>query len=68
LRSTSGFPSLSTELNTSMMSGFSPSLLKIFCEKGMDALKTATSPWSILEESLQNDRYQILHEKLLEVL
>ena len=50
------------------MSGFSPSLLKIFCEKGMDALKTATSPWSILEESLQNDRYQILHEKLLEVL
>jgi len=67
LRSTSGFPSLSSDKNTSMMSGFSPALLKIFCEKGIDALQTF-SPWGILEESLKNERYQILHDKIIEVL
>lgn len=67
LRSTSGFPSLSSAANTSMMSGFSPALLKIFCEKGMDALQTC-SPWGLLEESLQNERYQVLQNKITATL
>jgi hypothetical protein len=59
LRSTSGFPSMSSQPNVSMMSGFSPALLNMFCEKGIDALKTAT-PWTILTESLENERYNKL--------
>ena len=59
LRSTSGFPSLSSQNNCSMMSGFSPSLLNIFCDEGLSALQTCT-PWSILVNSLDNERYDIL--------
>ena len=59
LRSTSGFPSLSTKKNTSMMSGFSPALLNLFCEEGINALNSCT-PWSLLLKSLDNDRYKIL--------
>lgn len=56
LRSTSGFPSLSKQKNTSMLSGFSPMLLNLFCEKGIDCLEDFT-PWAILKESLNNPRY-----------
>lgn len=65
LRSTSGFPSLANQSNASMMSGFSPALLNVFCEQGIDALQSAT-PWSMLEKSLDNKRYAILGDKLLE--
>ena len=57
LRSTSGFPTLSSKPNTSMMSGFSPALLNVFCEKGLEALQTAT-PWNMMLETLDNDRYR----------
>lgn len=63
LRSTSGFPSLSTQPNTSMMSGFSPALLNLFCDQGLEALQTCT-PWSLLEKSLANERYKIMSDKL----
>ena len=63
LRSTSGFPCLSYQTNVSMMSGFSPALLNVFCEKGLDALQSCT-PWSILVECLDNPRYTILSDKL----
>ena len=56
LRSTTGFPCLSNEKCASMMSGFSPSLLNLFCEKGLEALETAT-PWNMLVESLNHPRY-----------
>lgn len=56
LRSTSGFPSLSTQKNASMMSGFSAALLNLFCEEGMNALQSCT-PWSLLTKSLENERY-----------
>ena len=56
LRGTSGFPCLSSENGASMMSGFSPSLLNLFCEKGAEALEAAT-PWNMLLESLNNERY-----------
>jgi Mg-chelatase subunit ChlD len=59
LRSTSGFPSLANQKNTSMMSGFSPALLNLFCDQGMEALQSCT-PWGLLNKSLENDRYKIM--------
>lgn len=56
LRSTGGFPALSSHKNVSMLSGFSPTLLNSFCTKGVDALKDA-EPWSLLVEQLHNQRY-----------
>ena len=67
LRSTGGFPSLSTQQNASMMSGFSPALLNLFCEKGLDSLQSCT-PWSILEQTLENERYKIMSNKINEEL
>ena len=62
LRSTSGFPLMSTQGNASMLSGFSPALLNLFCDQGVDALQACT-PWSILTQSLENERYKILGDK-----
>jgi hypothetical protein len=63
LRSTNGFPSLSTQENVSMMSGFSPALLNAFCEKGLDAFKMAT-PWNTMVDLLLNERYDPLAKRL----
>lgn len=63
LRSTSGFPTLSTQANASMLSGFSPALLNLFCDEGIDALQACT-PWSLLTQSLENERYKIMGDKL----
>jgi len=62
LRSTSGFPTLSNQRNCSMMSGFSPVLLNLFCDQGLNALQACT-PWSLLEKSLENERYKIMADK-----
>ena len=63
LSSSTGFPSLSNQPNASMMSGFSPALLNLFCDKGIDALQSCT-PWSLLERSLENERYKIMSDRL----
>lgn len=65
LRSTTGFPTLSTQPNASMMSGFSPALLNLFCEQGIDALQSC-SPWSLFLKSLENPRYNVLGDRLRE--
>lgn len=65
LRNTSGFPTLSNQCNCSMMSGFSPSLLNLFCDQGLNALQACT-PWSLLENCLKNKRYKIMAEKISE--
>jgi hypothetical protein len=67
LRSTSGFPSLSTQKNASMMSGFSPALLNLFCEEGLSALQSCT-PWSLFMKGLENERYKPLDSHLREAL
>lgn len=67
LRSTSGFPTLSTQKNASMMSGFSPALLNLFCEEGLAALQSCT-PWSLFIKSLTNERYQPLNNHIREIL
>jgi hypothetical protein len=56
LRKTTGFPALSTDQNVSMMSGFNPALLNVFCEKGVRGLQEYT-PWNTLLGSLNNERY-----------
>ena len=67
LRSSRGFPALSTQPNASMMAGFSPALLNLFCDQGLEALQS-TTPWSLLERSLENVRYSILESKARELL
>lgn len=67
LRSTGGNPVLSTERNVSSMSGFSPALLNVYCEKGLEGLQCYT-PWLMLLDLLSNQRYQVLGEKMIEVL
>jgi len=67
LRSTSGFPTLSLQKNASMMSGFSPALLNLFCDEGLTALQSC-SPWSLLIKALANDRYKVLDTKIREFL
>ena len=63
LRSTTGFPCVSKQQNCSMISGFSPSLLNLFCEKGLDAFESCT-PWYMLEHSLNTPRYKIMSNML----
>ena len=67
LRSTSGFPSLSLQRNASMMSGFSPALLNLFCDEGLASLQSC-SPWSLLTKALSNERYNVLDKKIKEFL
>jgi hypothetical protein len=67
LRSTEGFPTSTLQPNASMMSGFSPALLNAFCEDGMSSFESCT-PWSVLEKSLDNERYKILSKKLSDEL
>ena len=66
LRNTNGFPNLSSQENTSMMSGVSPTLLNKFCENGVDELKSLT-PLEGLKQQLDNKRYRYL-ENIVENL
>jgi hypothetical protein len=59
LRSTTGFPSLATQANTSMMSGNNATILNAFCDKGTMGLKEYT-PWKMLISELSNKRYDYL--------
>jgi hypothetical protein len=67
LSSSTGFPNLSTQKNTSMISGYSPVLLNLFCEKGIESFHSIT-PWTILENMLNNERYKIMSNRLEIVL
>lgn len=67
LRSTSGFPTLSTNNNCSMMSGFSPALLNTFCEAGIETLQSCT-PWTHFVKTLTNARYDVLDQYIREKL
>ena len=67
LRKTTGFPCLSTDENVSMMSGFSPALLNVFCQKGVNGLKNYT-PWNTLIETLNNSRYVVFEDYFKKVM
>jgi hypothetical protein len=59
LTSSSGFPTLSSEKNVTMLSGYSPVLLNVFCEKGLDGLREYT-PFKMLCDLLNHERYKQL--------
>ena len=59
LRKTSGFPTLSSENNVTMLSGYSAQLLNIFCNKGIEELKTMT-PYRMITDILSSRRYKPL--------
>ena len=61
LRHTEGFPVKSHEKGAIMFSGYSPSLLNTFCEKGMESIQSADS-WNILQEQLNAPRYSIIDD------
>jgi len=63
LRSTDGFPCLSTQKNVSMMSGFNPALLNSFCSNGIESIQNYT-PYNMLVEQLNNPRYECLGNKI----
>ena len=67
LRKTDGFPSLTTEKNTTMMSGYSPVLLNAFIEKGMDAL-AEFSPETMFLEMMNKSRYDCLEKHMRQIL
>ena len=67
LRNTSGFPTISSEAGCSMMSGFDPTVLNMFCELGMEALKGLT-PFNMLMKQLDNPRYSPLEKVIVEHL
>jgi hypothetical protein len=56
LRTTSGFPEISSTKNTTMLSGFSDALLNSFFEKGVDALNDFT-PKKMIYDILDKERY-----------
>ena len=58
LRNTDGFPSVSSQKNVTYLSGFSSSLLNLFCEKGVDELYKVT-PELHLKELLDDKRYNV---------
>jgi len=60
LRQTRGFPSIEKHENVSMMSGFSPSLLDVFCKCGIEGLVDMT-PYKMLMESLCIERYNCMN-------
>lgn len=66
MRSTTGFPSLASTSNTSMLSGNSPVLLNSFNEKGATMLEDLT-PWKLLTTQLNNKRYKHLEYKIDEI-
>ena len=67
LRNTSGFPTLSSEAGCSMMSGYDPTILNMFCELGMEALKGLT-PYNMLMKQLDNPRYIPLEKAIVSFL
>lgn len=65
LRTTDGFPQLSSTLNTSMLSGSNANLFDLFQDKGPNFLEDIT-PWKLLQESLENKRYEKFGKTVLE--
>lgn len=61
LRSTHGFPTQTTENNITMLSGFSPLLLNVLCEKGFEELKKV-KPFDMLINLLETERYSVLDD------
>jgi hypothetical protein len=64
LRSTNGFPNVSNESNTTMLSGFSSSLLNSFYKDRLTSLHSIT-PWGLFIKSMESERYKLLKTQIL---
>jgi hypothetical protein len=58
LRSTYGFPAVSSDENVSMVSGYSPALLNVLEESGIEGLKGQT-PFAMVSKILENPRFTV---------
>lgn len=67
LRTTKGFPVLTSQENVSMLSGYNSSLLNTFCNKGFDELKKF-EPIKFVEDILANERYNYVEEGLNQIM
>ena len=59
LRKTSGFPATSYSKNITFLSGYSSTLMNVFCTKGIEALRE-TTPISMLRDMLNSERYNVV--------
>ena len=59
LRKTNGFPATSLSKNITFLSGYSSTLMNVFCTKGIEALRSIT-PITMLNDLLDSDRYNIV--------
>jgi hypothetical protein len=64
MRSTDGFPNLSNEANTSMVSGYNTSILDNYKETAKGSLYSPT-PWSQFIKIMSKERYQVFYRKLM---
>jgi len=64
LRSTDGFPMVTTKKNITALSGYNATLLNIFCNKGLSGLKEFTSN-KTLENILKNNRYDKMNQDII---
>ena len=67
LRKTDGFPATSYTKNISFLGGYNATLLNIFVTKGIDELKK-TTPFTMLEELVNNSRYKALEDNISQYL
>jgi len=66
LKSTTGFPSVSLFQNVTMISGYNPRLLHLFCQENtFSSYALQFTPWNFFVKSLKNKRYEILEKELL---
>ena len=65
LRLTKGFPVTSYTQNTIMISGFSPIILNLLVDKGVDGLKEFT-PWKMFIKTINHERYNSFDGKMLD--
>jgi len=65
LESSDGFPALSIHPNVSMVSGYNPKTLNLFCDKTSICSPSGTStPYTKLKELLNSKRYKCMEEEL----
>ena len=63
LRKTSGFPATTFTNNITFLSGYSSTLLNVFVNKGIDALRSVT-PFTMLQDLVNHKRYEPLEENI----
>ncbi len=69
LESSDGFPALSIHPRVSMVSGYNPKMLNLFCDKiNIGSPSGMSTPYTKLKELLNSKRYRCMEEELLKKL